>query len=241
MKLLILSDLHLEFYREPSGVIESFPKDGFDVVVLAGDIVSGARFREDVERLCDYFAPTPIVFVCGNHEYYHTNRQMVASALRGTERRKSNFTWLENGSTEVHGRKIIGTTMWFRQNAVTNSQSGFLCDFRLIERFREWNYKTNAEAIAFLNANVSADTIVVTHHLPTEHSVHAKYKGDPFNCFFLCDVEPLILDKKPPLWIHGHTHETVDCVVGETRVVCNPMGYPHEGGSQFSGSKIVEV
>jgi hypothetical protein len=27
------------------------------------------------------------------------------------------------------------------------------------------------------------------------------------------------------LWTHGHTHETFDYVVGETRVVCNPRGY----------------
>lgn len=241
MKLLILSDVHLEFYQEASAVIQSFPRDGFDVVVLAGDIVSGARFRSDIEQLCDYFAPKPIIFVCGNHEYYHTNRQMVASSLRGIERRKSNFTWLENGSTEVCERKFIGTTMWFRRSAVTNDQSGFLCDFRLIERFREWNYKANSEAIEFLNANVTSDTIVVTHHLPAEVSVHQKYKGDPFNCFFLCDTEPLILDKKPPLWIHGHTHESVDCMVGETRVVCNPMGYPHEDNRMFSANKVVEV
>ena len=30
------------------------------------------------------------------------------------------------------------------------------------------------------------------------------------------------------LWLHGHTHAPRDYVVGTTRVVCNPRGYPHE-------------
>jgi len=27
------------------------------------------------------------------------------------------------------------------------------------------------------------------------------------------------------LWVHGHTHDPYDYVIGETRVVCNPRGY----------------
>ncbi len=240
MKALILSDIHLEFYREPSDVIQSFPKTGFDVVVLAGDIVSGASFRTSIELLCDHFAPTPILFVCGNHEYYHSNRQVVASALRGVERRRENFTWLENGSKTIGDRTFVGTTMWFRRNKHTDNQASYLCDFRTIERFREWNYDANKEAIELLNTHVNSETVVITHHLPVEQSIHAKYKGDPFNCFFLCDMTPLIMNAEPPLWIHGHTHESVDCVVGKTRVVCNPMGYPHEDNAMFSPGKIVE-
>lgn len=242
MKILVLSDVHLEFYHDAeSVVINSFPRDGFDVVVLAGDIVSGLRSAEVLTQLCDHFYPHPIIFVRGNHELYHSNRQISASMLRGIERRKSNFTWLENGEVTIAGQRFIGTTLWFRRDYSTETRDGFLSDFRLIEDFREWVYKANAEAVGFLSDNANSDTVVITHHLPVEASIHPKYKGDKFNCFFLCDMEPMILDKKPPLWIHGHTHESVDCMVGKTRVVCNPMGYPHEDNRAFSASKIVEV
>ena len=30
------------------------------------------------------------------------------------------------------------------------------------------------------------------------------------------------------LWVHGHTHSPSDYMVGDTRVVCNPLGYPGE-------------
>ena len=241
MKLLILSDLHLEFYRDPSAVIQAFPREGFDIVVLAGDIVSGAKFRITLETVCEYFADKRIVFVCGNHEYYKSNRPLTSSALRSIEKRYSNFVWLENESVIVGGVTILGTTLWFRKCRLAEAQSDSLADFHAIEGFREWNYSANIEAIGFLNANVRSDTIVVTHHLPTERSVHERYKGDPFNCYFLCDMEDLIETKRPPLWIHGHTHESVDTIVADTRVVCNPMGYPHEGGGMFRTDKIVTV
>jgi hypothetical protein len=30
----------------------------------------------------------------------------------------------------------------------------------------------------------------------------------------------------PSLWIHGHIHRNQDYVVGSTRVIANPRGYP---------------
>ena len=38
------------------------------------------------------------------------------------------------------------------------------------------------------------------------------------------------------LWIHGHLHDSVDCEVAGTRVVCNPRGYQHWSGSFENGS-----
>jgi hypothetical protein len=29
-------------------------------------------------------------------------------------------------------------------------------------------------------------------------------------------------------FVNGHTHDFIDTVVGNTRVVCNPLGYPNE-------------
>ena len=35
--------------------------------------------------------------------------------------------------------------------------------------------------------------------------------------------------KKPPkLIVHGHTHRRMDYMLGDTRVICNPRGYPGE-------------
>ena len=84
--------------------------------------------------------------------------------------------------------------------------------------------------------------VVVTHHLPTQLSVHPEYKGSPLNPFFVCEMDPLIFEKRPKLWVHGHTHKSVSKMVGRTRIVCNPFGYArHEENPEFSGVFTVEI
>ena len=40
------------------------------------------------------------------------------------------------------------------------------------------------------------------------------------------DLAPLVERYQPALWIHGQTHEACDYLIGQTRIVCNPRGYP---------------
>ena len=82
--------------------------------------------------------------------------------------------------------------------------------------------KTNTE-FAY-NSKVEGD-VVVTHHLPSKSSVAPQWKGSALNPFFVCDLEGLMITRKPALWLHGHTHANVDATVGATRIVCNPFGY----------------
>ena len=64
MRLLILSDLHLEVWRQfapPIRLSESRP----DVGILAGDIHTGARA---VPWAATTFPGLPVLYVHGNHE-----------------------------------------------------------------------------------------------------------------------------------------------------------------------------
>jgi Icc-related predicted phosphoesterase len=69
--------------------------------------------------------------------------------------------------------------------------------------------------------------VVVTHHLPTLESVPHEYRRDYHgNGAFASDLSNFILDRpRIKYWIHGHTHDPCDYMVGDTRVVCNPRGY----------------
>lgn len=98
----------------------------------------------------------------------------------------------------------------------------------------------------WLAENVRGGDVVVTHHLPSPRSTHQKYTGSPLNRFFLAtmslELEQLMFDRKPALWVHGHTHETCDYRVGVTRVVCNPRGYDgHEINPAWDAGFTVEV
>jgi Icc-related predicted phosphoesterase len=116
-----------------------------------------------------------------------------------------------------------------------------LDDFSKIKDYESWVYSENWKAIDFLAENLGSGDVVVTHHLPSRKSVHPKYERSPLNSFFLCDVEPLIADRQPALWIHGHTHSSSDYQIGATRVVCNPAGYGRENSEDFDPGKIVLV
>jgi len=38
-------------------------------------------------------------------------------------------------------------------------------------------------------------------------------------------LDELVEERRPAVWVHGHTHLGGDYEIGETRVVCNPFGY----------------
>lgn len=79
-------------------------------------------------------------------------------------------------------------------------------------------------------------------YLPAPSCISARFAGDPLNPFFLCDVEALVRTRGPALWIHGHTHDSVDVKVGATRIVCNPFGYVrHEENASFRDDAEIEV
>jgi hypothetical protein len=48
------------------------------------------------------------------------------------------------------------------------------------------------------------------------------------NAFFVCDMVPHVRERQPKVWIHGHSHDRCDYLLGKTRVVTNPHGYPNE-------------
>lgn len=69
MRILVLSDLHHELWREHAPRIDikvSRP----DVVVLAGDINTGAKA---VEWAAQTFPALPVLYIQGNHESYGKN------------------------------------------------------------------------------------------------------------------------------------------------------------------------
>ena len=104
MRILVLSDLHLEFrrpYAPPAGV-------AFDVVILAGDIhrpgVAAVEWAENTFQC-------PVIFVAGNHEYYgselHEQLHAMRRAAEGTR-----VHVLERDVVDIDGVTFVGCTLW---------------------------------------------------------------------------------------------------------------------------------
>jgi predicted phosphodiesterase len=69
---------------------------------------------------------------------------------------------------------------------------------------------------------------VVTHHLPHQRSVAWRYKQHKTSGAYASRLSASLI-RRCGLWIHGHTHDTVNHRFGdaahETRVMSNPRGY----------------
>lgn len=86
--------------------------------------------------------------------------------------------------------------------------------------------------------------VVVGHHAPSKESTHPRYKEDVLmNGAYSSDLSEFILDRPQiKLWVHGHTHDPFDYMIGSTRVVCNPRGYfGYEEQADVFELKYIEV
>jgi Icc-related predicted phosphoesterase len=154
----------------------------------------------------------------------------------------TNLTWLDASSTEIRGHRFLGGPLWFRPGEFSATLRRSIADFSEIPELESWVYTENARMLRFLHDELRAGDIVVTHHLPTQSSVAPRFVGSPINVFFVCDVEGLIVERRPSLWMHGHTHASVSRVIAETHVLCNPFGYVGWGRNpSFSARKTVDL
>ena len=86
--------------------------------------------------------------------------------------------------------------------------------------------------------------VVCSHHAPSHSSIHYTYKQPRYstmNGAFVSNLDEFIMDHPQiKLWTHGHVHNVFDYTIGETRVVCNPRGYPGEN-TEWDANLMVEV
>lgn len=239
MKILVLSDLHLEFHRDDGKSFINSLDNNVDLLILAGDITKSKLINYVLTLFCQQFKQ--VIYVHGNHEFYDSSRPEVISHTKEACENNKNLIWLDNDVTEINGIRFLGTPLWF-DNRFPKSYKRMINDFSLIKNYEDWVYAENDKAVRFLRSEVREGDVVITHHLPSFRSVHSTYTNHPLNCFFVHDVEDIIRTNKPKLWIHGHTHFSFDYQLGDTRIICNPFGYlRHEQNSEFFEMKVVEL
>lgn len=121
MRLFVISDLHLE--KRPLAEIGG-PKEGFDLLVCAGDIWEGEPERA-VEALVALAGDRPAIIVPGNHDRYRRGPAdprtcddllgaMHEAVVRQNGRTgETRLTMLQGGeAASVEGVTFIGATLW---------------------------------------------------------------------------------------------------------------------------------
>jgi Icc-related predicted phosphoesterase len=268
MKIQIVSDLHLEFSD-----INIKNENSADVLILSGDIMvaqdlydhpepvtstyiqlgrrqeTAQRFRDFLRRVSFQFPH--VVYVAGNHEFYHGKFVDSIRVMREECAKYPNIYFMEDDYKQIDDILFIGATLWtdlHRGDPITLfTVANSMNDYRVIRhdglgytRLRPAHtlsrHRKSLEFIGEAIKNHPTDrVVVVTHMAPSVQSINERYKNDRImNGAYYSELSEFILDHPQiELWTHGHVHTPVDYMIGSTRVVCNPRGY--EGFEPDSG------
>lgn len=253
MNIQLASDLHLDMLQARWPDLHQIqPHPQADVLVLAGDIDGGAI---GIRRFAAWASEhkVPIIYVAGNHEYYHHHLDGMQQRMR-EHAAELGVHFLEDDSVVLGGVRFLGCTMWTDyklielqpQKVAMSVAERCLNDHRLIKLGRHRFSARDALDMHLASRHwleqelatpFEGKTVVVSHHGPHPLSVHPRYAGDPLSAAFNSDLSELL--PGVDLWLHGHVHDSVDYTVGSCRVVANPAGYVRNPRSAASSDDIV--
>ncbi len=244
MKIQLLSDLHIEFWKQKFRITN--PHNA-NVLVLAGDIAVGVDKVAGVLITCSKEFPH-VVYLPGNHEFYgHT--------LESFEFLKSlvpaNVYILNPGCIKLDDVTFIGAPLWTnfraRHPSAMKAAKDMISDFRLIKDFSPAVaaalFDEHFQFIKCMYENTPGKKVIVTHFLPATECISPRFQGEGLlNYYFANDLGEWIKELKNTTWMFGHTHDSMDFLLGETRVLCNPYGYRgHEINKQHNPDLIINV
>jgi predicted phosphodiesterase len=248
VKIAIASDLHLEF-----GDLDIQNTDNADVLILSGDICVAAdldmrdrrqtelgfarrrseMFHEFFERCATNFPH--VIYVMGNHEYYHSDFATALSEMRRKLAYLTNLYILEREVKVIDDVTFIGGTLWTDMNNLDSltlyHMRTMMNDFRVITnsttpvnfRTQEGEFKTRVgkfmpeDAVEehvkmkqyiqnVVEGNHSTKYVVVGHHSPSRQSTHEMYAHDTvMNGGYSSDMDEFIEDH-PQIRLWTHGH-----------------------------------
>jgi predicted phosphodiesterase len=248
MKIAIASDIHLEF-----GDLDIVNDSRADVLILSGDICVAAdldqrdqrqtetgfaryrseRFHEFFERCATNFPH--VIYIMGNHEYYHSNFATALDEIRRKLAHLSNLYILEREVKVIDGVTFVGGTLWTDMNnqdpLTLYHMRTMMNDFRVITntttpvhfKTPEGEFKTRvgkftpedtvAEHVKMkqyiqtvVQGNHDTRYVVVGHHAPSRLSTHAKYANDTImNGAYSSELDEFIEDH-PQIKLWTHGH-----------------------------------
>ena len=248
MKISIASDLHLEF-----GDLDFDNSDNAEVLILSGDICVAAdldmrdirqtelgfararseRFHEFFERCAARFPH--VIYVMGNHEYYHSDYATALGEVRRKLAHLANLSVLEREIKVINDVTFIGGTLWTDMNnldALTlYHMRTMMNDFRVISnsavpvhfRTQEGKFATRVAKFSpedaveehvkmkqyiqsVVQGNHDTKYVVVGHHAPSAQSIHEMYAHDSImNGGYSSNLDEFILDH-PQIRLWTHGH-----------------------------------
>lgn len=233
------------------------------------DLPNNAENGHKVQRYRDFFAHVNdhwahVIYVAGNHEHYSGRWDRTMPTLREELAHYPNIRVCDQDRVVIDDTVFLGMSLWTDFNGGDRldmlAMTDLMNDYHHITERQnrdgvdvyhklrpQTTYAKHQSDMEWLRVQLGLDkrpTVVVGHHCPSHSSIHYTYQQPrhrTLNGAFTSNLDEFILDHPQiVLWTHGHTHHVFDYQIGDTRVVCNPLGYPGEQ-SGFDPSKVLEI
>lgn len=258
MKIQLLSDLHIEFWPTAAkfhlAMFDSFQTDA-DVLVLAGDInVGRANTLSSLKEFAKRYKH--VIYVMGNHEEYGQDFGAYMDLEKFYDKLPENVNFLDfDDFVIIDGVSFFGSCLYtnFGNDPLAENMARYgINDFQRISGASTRGYAAEYnKAIETIEDcyNVATDNglkkVIVTHFLPAMECISERFRTPDnlvFNKYFANNLGNYIAELKDTTWLFGHTHDSIDMFIGDTRMLCNPMGYfGHEMNPNFNSKLVFNV
>jgi predicted phosphodiesterase len=265
-----VSDTHIELKPIRSSTHSPYPlipvakdlESGLpaNVLVLAGDI---GNLRGDYKRVLRDFLLycsenwENVVYVPGNHEWYHSRKTHQTLEEEYKELcesiPKKNVFWLNQSMKIIKGVRFYGTML--ATNLPLTGNYAILNDFSSIHTknqlqwttnmtLQSWNEEFSKPSHRWLTGILNEITtneflkdtpiVLITHFPPIRTGTsHPKYntQSEDIKQYFANDLHDTLLRERLPkgsVVISGHTHYCYDILLDDIRYVSHQMGYQEE-------------
>ncbi|MCA2593979.1 MAG: metallophosphoesterase [Microcystis sp. M38BS1] len=253
MKILPLSDLHLEF-----SALHIPNTDKADITLLLGDIHTGIK---GVQWAANTIESKHIIYILGNHECYGGKYPDTLNKIRAeAEKYSPNFHVLENESVVINDVTFFGCTLWTDFALFGDAAIGkLLCydkmnDYKQIRlgnanHYRKirpsdteyWHHESvDAIRTGLYNEEPNSKRVICTHHAPSPKSLNPQFFFDPISAAYASNLDGFVAYSGAKYWFHGHLHESVNYELGDTQVISNPRGY-NDSNEQFDTTTLWEI
>lgn len=257
MRIAVFNDPHRGFSTKTVNihdkVFASIDQSLFDIVLVCGD---WGTSKTDHVRGCfkafrKAFPDKPILGVLGNHDFWDPRNaiSMIENLIKDYAK-ESNIHLLDKNPFEKDGVLFLGFNGWYVNQDPGNTPDDYSGAMGLRRRGRI-RYHTNGmltdhylqkkarESVDFiLNYPKDDKKVVVVSHFPcVEEAI-----DNPEWCGDLSFGDQLL--PIADFMFFGHTHKSVDTIVGKTRVINVGSGYNRDEKDhlkEYFFYKIVEI
>lgn len=252
-------------------ILPPLENDDKTILLVNGDLACATKVNRIVNFFSEVAHRfRHVIYVLGNHEHYNGNIHTTETIIRNALAEFPNITIAGNTVKTISfdGVLFIACTLWtdygkktFRVDEIRSHISCGINDHQLVKITQSdgTTRKFHPDDGALIHADSLIDiecavtthdgpTVVLTHHLPSFSCVSPRFTVSHTDRImthaFASDLDWLITKCKPTFWLFGHTHDPFDLTIGETRLVCNPVGYPNENNqfrNKYNPTLVIEL